>query len=74
MELSNEWIIEKVENNLTIARRRNTKKRIGVFDGYIDKEKEKNLLRFWTIWGIHPFIYKDGKYYDLLFGDIINQI
>jgi len=68
----NGWKILKVEDQMIFAERRSTgKKAFFVSDEIANLIGETEIIRVWTKKGFHPFIYKDSKFYDLLFDEYV---
>jgi len=77
MEIKNiGWGFEviKTEGNLTYAERKLTGKKVVIFEGELDKETELKMMSLWIREEMHPFNYKNGKFIDVLFGDIMDEI
>ena len=64
----------KTEGNLTYAERKLTGKKVVICEGELDKETELKMMSLWIREEMHPFHYKDGKFVDVLFGDVLDEI
>lgn len=68
------FAIVKTEENLTFAERKSTGKKVVICEGELDKETELKMMSLWIREEMHPFHYKDGKFVDILFGDVLEEI
>ena len=67
--------IDKVENELTYAERKLTGKKVVIYEGNeLTKEIEMKMMTLWIKEEMHPFHYKNGKFVDILFGDVIEEL
>jgi hypothetical protein len=66
--------ITKKEGNLIFAERKSTGKKVVIFEGELDKETELKMMTLWIREEMHPFNYKNGKFIDILFGDVLDEI
>jgi len=64
----------KTEGNLTFAERKQTGKKVVIFEGELDKETELKMMALWIREEVHPFHYKNGKFVDILFNDVIDEL
>jgi hypothetical protein len=65
----------KTEGSLTYAERKLTGKKVVIFEGEeLDKETELKMMSLWIREEMHPFHYKGGKFIDILFGDVLEEI
>ena len=68
------FVITKTEGNLVFAERKATGKKVVICEGEMDKETELKMMSIWIREEYHPFHYKDGKFVDVLFGDVLSEI
>jgi hypothetical protein len=65
----------KTEENLTYAERKNTGKKVVIFEGEtLEKETELKMMALWIREEWHPFHYKNGKFVDILFNDVMDEL
>jgi hypothetical protein len=65
----------KTEDNLTFAERKCTGKRVVIFEGEtLEKETELKMMALWIREEWHPFHYKNGKFHDILFNDVLDEL